>query len=215
MSFHHKSALAHIVTFVFIGGGWFSYMPWAISRGVTLPELALVGAALLVLGNGLLYVYLRTLRCPNCLIRFGPKMYRPGLIHLPWPRKDCWNCGVNLSEAQEEARINPSSEKRAPPPQGFPLRWRAVLALVIVWNALGLASLFLTDGLSSGSTPAMAGALVFLLAVSWGTKHLRPIQHFILSDGHSVEEVNRFLTFCQAFAIFGLAALLVSGIIQF
>jgi hypothetical protein len=210
MSFHHKSALAHICTFVLIGGGWFSYMPWAIGRGIPFPEVAIVGAGLLFLGNGLLYVYLRTLRCPNCLIRFGPKMYRSGLMNLPWPRKDFWNCGAHLSKAQEEAHTSPPSEKRAPPPQRFPMRWRATLTLVVVWNALGLASLLLTDGLDSDPKPTMAIALIFLLAVSWGTKHLRSFQHFIVSDGHSVEEIKRFLTFCQAFAVLGLSALLLS-----
>ena len=209
MSFHHKSALAHILALILMGAAWFSYMPWAIVHSAALLEIATTGAGILFFGNGLLYVYLRRLRCPNCLIRFGPKMYRPGLMHLPWPRRDCWHCGVNLLQAHGEAQTVPPLEKPAPPDQEFPLRGRALLALVVVWNALGLASLFLTGALSSSPTPAMAVSFVFLLAVSWGTKHLTHVQHFLLSDGHGVEEVRRLLTFIQAFAVFGLLALLL------
>jgi hypothetical protein len=214
MSFHNKSALAHFCTLALMGGGWFAYMPWAISSGFLLPQLAFVGAGLLFLGNGLLYVYLRTLRCPNCLIRFGPKMYRPGLIHLPWPRKDCWNCGVDLGEAEKVTHAQPPSKKPAPAPHELPLRWRAVLALVVVWNAFGLASLFVSPEISADPTSVMALELAFLLGVSWGTKHLHRMQQFIISDGHDVDQIKRFLTFMQAFAIVGLVALALSATVK-
>ena len=68
------------------------------------------------------------------------------------------------------------------------MRWRATLTLVVVWNALGLASLLLTDGLDSDPKPTMAIALIFLLAVSWGTKHLRSFQHFIVLVGRQEQD---------------------------
>lgn len=209
MNFHVKSVAAHILTLIVMGAAWFTYMPWAIVRSAALVEIATIGAGILFLGNGLLYVYLRRLRCPNCRVRFGPKMYGSGLMHLPWPRRDCWHCGVNLMRGPKDAQSSGALKMPTPPTQEFPLRGRGLLALVVVWNALGLASLFLTGAISTNPAPAMAVSFVFLLAVSWGAKRLNHLQRFLLSDGHGVEEVRRLLTFIQAFAVFGLVALLV------
>lgn len=209
MSFRFKSALAHLIALAAIGIGWFTYMPWAILRAAPLPEIASAGAGILLLGNGFLYLYLRTLRCPHCTTRFGPKMYKSGLMHLPWPREDCWHCGTDLGKAPNgDVPVSAAAAR----PQGFPLRWRAVLVLIVVWNALGIASMFVDDGLRAQPVPVMAISLIFLLFVSWATKHLDGFQHFILAEGHSVTEIRRLLTFVQAFAALGLAGLLGYGI---
>jgi hypothetical protein len=205
MSFRFKSALAHLIALAAMGIGWFTYMPWAIVRAAPLPEIASAGAGILLFGNGFLYLYLRTLRCPHCTTRFGPRMYKSGLMHLPWPREDCWHCGTDLGK--EPAEGSPAKAEAARP-HGFPLRWRAVLVLIVVWNALGIASMFMNEDTALKPGPTMALGLIFLLFVSWATKHLDGFQHFILAEGHSVGEIRRLLTFVQAFALLGLLGLL-------
>ena len=214
MSFRSKSACAHLFALAFVGAGWFYYMPWAIARAAALPEVATIGTGILLAGNGLLYLYLRTLRCPGCLTRFGPKMYKSGIAHLPWPREDCWNCGADLKGNGKQGAGGGTATRTAASSAGFPLRWRAILVLVIVWNALGLASLFLTEDVLANPKRAMAVSLGFLLAVAWGTKHIRAFQNFILAEGHSVTEIKRLLTFIQAFALFALLALGIGELAQ-
>jgi len=207
MSIRFKSALAHFSALAVMALGWFSYMPWAILRAAPLSQIASIGTGILLAGNGLLYLYLRTLRCPGCQTRFGPKMYKSGLLHLPWPRDDCWHCGTDLRASAAHEGMSPHKEP-AGRLHGFPLRWRAILVLIVVWNALGIASLFLSEDMPPEPGPTMAIALIFLLFVAWATKHLRGFQDFILAEGHDVGEIKRLLTFVQAFALFGLLGLL-------
>lgn len=50
------------------------------------------------------YAYIRTVRCPNCDVRFGFRNYMTGLLVHPWPRRRCWNCGVDMVEAEQSKR---------------------------------------------------------------------------------------------------------------
>ena len=57
--------------------------------------------------------YLRTLRCPNCGVRFDQRMFKTGIWYHSWPRRTCWNCGIDMSEFERQ-RIAAEQHKDAP-----------------------------------------------------------------------------------------------------
>ena len=211
MTTHSKSLIATAVTFVAMAIVWFSYMAWAIERKAPAPETLIVMFLILATTNGLFFAYVRTLRCPNCGVRFGPKMYSTGFVHHPWPRKECWNCGANMPEIEErqgpfrshQPIIAPALGKR-----GFPVRWQAILLFVAVWNGLALADPSILNAVLTGNQPPTSEtssfpgwsfvlALLFAFAFSWGTKSSSRMQTFVLKEGHSVEEIKPFLSLLQ------------------
>ncbi len=46
------------------------------------------------------FAYIRTIRCPNCNVRFGMRNYGGWFYHTPWPKRQCWNCGADMLEIE-------------------------------------------------------------------------------------------------------------------
>ena len=80
---------------------------------------------------------------------------------------------------------------------GFPVRWQAVLLMVVLWNVL-----FLIDdyygGKGGGSGDIGSDALLALLlftAIPIGIKYYRPLQKIFLKEGRSPKEIGVWLNF--------------------
>jgi hypothetical protein len=223
--------MATAITVLAMAIVWFSYMAWAIERNAPAPETLIIMVLILATANGLFFAYARTLRCPNCGVRFGPKMYSTGFVHHPWPRKECWNCGANMPEIEErqgpfhaqQPIIAPALGKR-----GFPVTWRAMLLFVAIWNGLALTDSSILNGVLTGNqpptpaTPSFPGwsfvlALLFAFGFSWGTKSSSGMQTFVLKEGHSVEEIKPFLSLMQVISgvmLLVFAAVLIARILR-
>jgi hypothetical protein len=81
----------------------------------------------------------------------------------------------------------------SPQHRGIAMRWSAIIAAVIVWNAL-----FFFNHIRSGQNPSQPGPiilapLVFAFALSVGTLKLPQLQRIILKPGRSVGEIEPFL----------------------
>ena len=64
--------------------------------GYIAPAMAVV----VVVSSLARHAYVRTIRCPNCAVRFGFRNYMTGLFAHPWPRRRCWKCGVDMVETE-------------------------------------------------------------------------------------------------------------------
>ena len=113
-----KAAAASLVRFVSTLVLWFSYGAWAIERQASAVEVIVAMVAIIGASNGLFFTYLRTLRCPNCGIRFGSKMFATGFVQRPWPRAECWNCGAHMSEVEVHRGPFPLGEPGYEPSPG-------------------------------------------------------------------------------------------------
>jgi hypothetical protein len=80
---------------------------------------------------------------------------------------------------------------------GIPLRWSAILFLLVAWNGLIYLSGFLAPRVR---LPAELFALIPLLLtflMSWRLKTSAELQKLILSEGHSVGEIKAYLNLLQ------------------
>ncbi len=75
------------------------------------------------------------------------------------------------------------------PARGFPLNWRAVVLLVVLWNVLLLTDWFVIGTLGRPG-PLTLVALLLVFVVSHGTKSPGKIQAFVLAKDHSIGEVR-------------------------
>lgn len=209
MTFRDKSAIATVVTFLATAVVFFTYISWAMNRQASSIETLVAMVVILGAANGLFYAFIRTIRCPNCGIRFGSKMYTNGFVRFPWPRKECWNCGANMSEV--EARQGPYSSN-APSPilkparSSFPVRWQAILFFVVMWNGIIFADPTVLKDVLSGWPPQFSNfpgwswpaAVLFAFAFAWATKNSNAVQKLVLQQGRSVEEIRPLLDLLQA-----------------
>jgi DNA-directed RNA polymerase subunit RPC12/RpoP len=51
------------------------------------------------------FAYVRTIRCPNCSVRFGIRNYMSGIMGHPWPNKRCWKCGADMDDAERKNSV--------------------------------------------------------------------------------------------------------------
>jgi hypothetical protein len=101
MSFRTKSwlglaVLLPVFVYVWVGpvGDWLSRTKPA---GVL---TVLILFSVLAAFNVVWFAYTYTfIKCPNCGIGFGPKMYKTGIFTHPWPRRYCWNCKADMNAA--------------------------------------------------------------------------------------------------------------------
>lgn len=90
----------------------------------------------------------------------------------------------------------------------MPIRWTALVLLVLIWNGL-----FLPMG--AFARPPIFLALIPLLGaffVCWGIKTYPQLQKMILRDGRSVNEIKAFLSLIQTVSgfltiIFGIVSI--------
>lgn len=74
--------------------------------------------------------------------------------------------------------------------RGMPIRWTALVLLVLIWNGLFLP-------MRAFAKPPISLALIPLLGavfVCWGIKTYPQLQKVILRDGRSVNEIKAFLS---------------------
>jgi hypothetical protein len=72
--------------------------------------------AIVVIVSGVVrYAFIRTIRCPNCDVRFGLQNYGSLLYHHPWPSRRCWNCGADMIKA-ERANLERAKSNQTDPP---------------------------------------------------------------------------------------------------
>ena len=97
--------------------------------------------------------------------------------------------------------------------RGFPLRWSAVVILLLAWNLP-----FLIDHLAAGnlwSAPGMISVIPVggAFAFSWAALHSRRLQNFLLRDGRPVSEIRQallLLRFVSGLIFFALVAFLIT-----
>jgi hypothetical protein len=81
--------------------------------------------------------------------------------------------------------------------KGFPVRWSAVVVLLILWNGL-----FFLDRFGLGNEPYEPGlatlvALAMVFFVAWGLRASEWLQGLVLREGHSVGEIKSPLLLLQ------------------
>jgi len=91
--------------------------------------------------------------------------------------------------------------------RGFPLRWPAIIGVIVLWNLL-----FLLENRGSGKSPSLPGPYTFLaLAMVFGLATLLPkserLQEFFMRDGRDVGEISPVLRLVQLITGFMLLAL--------
>jgi hypothetical protein len=79
----------------------------------------------------------------------------------------------------------------------FPVRWSAILFLIILWNGL-----FFADQQLPGAGPHNPGPLAFLalalaFAISWTASRSSCVQSLLMRDGESVGRIKPFLLLVQ------------------
>jgi hypothetical protein len=84
-----------------------------------------------------------------------------------------------------------------PRPSGFPIRWSAVAAAIILWNAL-----FVLDTAVVGWGPQSPGffallALVLVFSAATATRASPAFQRVVLRKSHDVAEIKSFLVLLQ------------------
>jgi DNA-directed RNA polymerase subunit RPC12/RpoP len=84
--------------------GWFSSTYTRSGRAFLVIVLVFTAAA------AARFAYVRTIRCPNCGVRFRWRNYMSGSIGHPWPNRKCWNCGADMVEVQEANRARTNSK---------------------------------------------------------------------------------------------------------
>ena len=99
-------------------------------------------------------------------------------------------------------------------PGGFPVRWSAVIVILLVWNALMLWNF---PSMRAASSPLVAGlaqfaALLLLFAFASLLPRSARLQHLVLAPGHQIGEIKGLLSFLRLLS--GLM-LLVFGAIYF
>jgi hypothetical protein len=79
----------------------------------------------------------------------------------------------------------------------FPMKWPAVIAFIVIWNALFLADLLGYFGKKSNMAPGngarMAVGFAFLFAL--GILILAPLRRLVLKEGRTIKDVRTFLLF--------------------
>lgn len=93
--------------------------------------------------------------------------------------------------------------------RGFPFRWAAVVAVILIWNGL-----FLLIDAAPHASANKPGAftlapLLFAFLLGWGTKRSAKLQKMILRDGRSVNEIKSLLSLIQTVAALLLAVFAV------
>lgn len=73
--------------------------------------------------------------------------------------------------------------------RGVPIRWSALIVLILVWNAL--------FRLPIRSIPPSLIALSLAILVCWAIRVSPEVQRLVLSDGHSVSEIKPHLLLVQ------------------
>jgi hypothetical protein len=101
---------------------------------------------------------------------------------------------ARISEAGFRGVAPAESTARA---KGFPVRWSAVVVLLILWNGL-----FLLDRFGLGNEPYEPGlaalvALAMVFFVAWGLRASEWLQGFVLREGHSIGEIKAPLLLLQ------------------
>jgi hypothetical protein len=97
--------------------------------------------------------------------------------------------------------------------RGFPLRWRAVIILLLAWNLP-----FLIDRLATGHLQAPPGLISAIspgsaFAFSWGALHSPGLQNFLLKDGRTIGEIRqvlRLIRYVSGLIFFALVAFLIT-----
>jgi hypothetical protein len=81
-------------------------------------------------------------------------------------------------------------------PTGFPVRWSAILILLVLWNGF-----FLLDRAAAGSRrapgPFALVALVLLFAASTAAQMSPRFRRLLLRDGHELGEIKSIVTLLQ------------------
>jgi len=79
---------------------------------------------------------------------------------------------------------------------GSPVRWQALLVMVVLWNIL-----FLLDGTfkeSRTAGPGVLAALFLFTLVPLGIRHCRPVRKIFLKEGRDPGEIGAWLNFLPA-----------------
>jgi hypothetical protein len=94
-----------------------------------------------------------------------------------------------------------SAESLVDRQKGFPIRWGAIIAFVVLWNIP-----FLRHGFPISSRqnfpdhfpdPGILFSLVMAFGLSWGLRVSSELQKIVLQEGHSVNEIKSFLGLIQ------------------
>ncbi len=82
-------------------------------------------------------------------------------------------------------------------PSGIAVRWSAILAFLIIWNALFLFGMSLHDGPHESPGPFELIALLFVFTFSTAAQKSATLQKLILRDGRQIGEIKQFLQLLQ------------------
>ncbi len=209
MSVYTKSWLGLVVTlplffYLFFG----VLLPWMRETHPPLLAMMVGLLAVVVIGNGIIFGYnWFFIKCPNCGIGFGPKMYRHGLLSAPWPRRECWKCGADMRKVEEQIRLGLPLEPVNPtekPAQGFPLSFKGIFVFVLIWNTLGLLDRYVQGGFMAPLGQLALLPLLFLFLLARKLKTSARLQEYFLHEGHGVNEIKELLCFFQLLSGFML-----------
>ena len=104
MSAYTKSWLGGLVIFGLVVYLWLGVLGSLSQRSDAPFWMELIELfAVVALYSLIWFAYVRLfIKCPNCGIAFGPRMYRPGLI---WrPKTHCWNCGADMRAVEAQKK---------------------------------------------------------------------------------------------------------------
>lgn len=98
-----------------------------------------------------------------------------------------------------EAGFLPAAAASIPlPPRGVPFRWTTLIAVMVLWNTLGLLSMGWHHSLEPGPLTMIPLGLVAVF--SWGLLYIPSWRKVILRPGRHFEEIRAMVCFVAIFA---------------
>jgi hypothetical protein len=102
-----------------------------------------------------------------------------------------------------------ASSSSISPRRGIPIRWPAIIAIIVIWNAL-----FLLNGVQKNPNPLVLAPLLFAFMLSICTPHSTSLQRLILKPNRTVGEIQpllRLLAFISGLLLIVFSILLACG----
>jgi hypothetical protein len=97
---------------------------------------------------------------------------------------------------------------------GFPVRWQAIAAAIVLWNVLFLLDMRQSEQFTTPG-PFTVLALLLLFLGCLGIKYYRPLQRMVLKEGRKPEEIGAWLNFLTVLSGIMLFIMILTNMMKY